>query len=612
MAEPLPKSLAIVLVALTIGLGAVFVVNPIFPSHDGPHHVANCHMANHLSDRSLGYGEFLRPGGPPTYLGFHMLCLPLDELFGWKLGSAVTLFLISLSIALGYAYLSHALHGWSLSMTYGFSLAIPWSMYMGFFDFAFATGLSLWVLGYAVRPRASWVSSLAVSLGVLVVSFVHVTSAALLGLALAAVTVSTSRRKIRDLALLALMGLPTVAHVASSVLLYGDHPWPGGPETKATYFKPILLRFGDLVDTAAGAPRWLALFLLTPALLGALALRRKGTATPPHPGGRGLGAYGISALFLFLVSPFDLPMGNALWTFFAPRLSLLALLVLPTVGAPKKLARVHSVLSLLCSVVALVYATTLGVRLNRELGPAFAGLEAPIHRKGPRLPILLSRIDAPLPYVEPALNFGHYYLLAQGGVSPYLFAEWPVADSLLFVDSPRKLFGPHPPRNAYRGMDCQENIPGCPPLEERLEWLTIWGRSFEDLILYPASRAVRDKLSERHYQLDLDAGPLLIAHARPCTVAILAVPGLTPAAEPLRFELSRNILSDKVMSFLELPADAELDPAGESLEITGPDCGSVLIRLRARSWTCAEGAELAAAPRPDSPGHVTCTLTPSN
>ncbi|MBI2372611.1 MAG: hypothetical protein HYV07_01300 [Deltaproteobacteria bacterium] len=603
------------LAVFTIALATSSLVAEVLPTHDGPHHIANCHIRNHLDDPTTGWGSYLRRGAPPTYLGFHTLCVPLDRALGWRWGSKLALFLTSLTIALGYAALSARLaRNAPVRSVYGFALALPWALYMGFFDFVLASGLSLWVLAYAARPALNLSQKVLLALAVVIVSLVHVTSAAMLGIALALVAAFTAPRGRAARAILetALIGVPTLLHVYASVALYGDNPWPGTMPKNAENWHALPARISDLARTTAGLPTVLAALVLVPALLGLIqTLRWIPTAKALHSldhesrATKALGVYGLLATITFLLCPFHLALPSAYWTFFSPRLTLLAALVLPLSAPTGRLSKWVDAAMILAPAAALAFAVHLHLELGKKIAPALAGLSAPIHRNGPRLPMLLERLESPIAHVEPLLNFGHYYLLDQGGVSPYLFAEWPVADPLLYTDRPKELFGAYPPRNLSRGFRCAEESPGCPPIADRLGWLSVWGREFQDVIIYPAAADVRETLDARGFVTELTEGQLLIARPGTCRVdVILKGPSSRALSAPVRIDLRRDSPSVRTR-YLIVERGTEIPTEGLPVVITGPDCGELSIEVDPR---CAEGERLRARAIPTRTASVSCTL----
>src|SRR6185437_12620488 len=100
----------------------------------------------------------------------------------------------------------------------GFASGVPWLLYMGFFSFMWAVGLSLLVLAAAIAS-SPWTPLRRVALAgaITIVAVSHALAVALIALVLARPgdTSAPGRGRVRELLLLGAMGLPAIAIAAT-------------------------------------------------------------------------------------------------------------------------------------------------------------------------------------------------------------------------------------------------------------------------------------------------------------------------------------------------------------------------------------------------------------
>lgn len=587
---------------------------PIVPTHDGPNHLANCVLANRLEDPGSSLHQWLELGAPLTNLGFQAVCEAIEPLLGWRAAYSTTLTVIALVWALGFTSLASSIYGGpSPLLGLGFATALSWPFYMGFFDFVLAAGLTFWWLGRWARAVEATGSveepgprELAVlGLGLLVIALAHTFVAALGGLAAVMIVLfgGPAAVRARRIGGLVLASLPAAA---IAVLARPDDE-PGG-----VVWRTFPERMGELAGYFVGGPAlraWPPVVLaLAGLLLGVRGVVRRELSAPQ----KALLLFAVVSLGIYAIAPRDLES----WAFFSPRLLTLAL-PFAALAVPRPLLeepRARGTAHLLTGGAALL---SLGwsITHHRELTPlldeALAGLGAQpalAPRTGPRLPLMLSLAGdgRSVNAADPLVMILHLYLFDQGGVDPYLYADVPSRDRIMFKDDPKRMFGYFPARFLKNDVACAGRDAACPTMEVQAEWHAVFGRAFEDTIVLADDPVVFEVFERRGYVADVRAGRLGILRPRRCRVELDVV---APAGEPAPRQL--------VMAFghegLPVPTQEGLLPLPPPL-LEGPDCGALWLALGGEQLTCAEaGADgrLHFEATPERPASVRCTLTPS-
>lgn len=608
----------VLLLLLSLGLiGALWCV-PYVATHDGPNHLADCVLADRLDDPGSGLDKYLERGTPISSLGFQAICASTEPLVGWRWAYRISIAVIALSFALGYFYLARGIArlGQKDSNPFellGFAYALPWCFYMGFFDSLFASALSLWVLGFLVRtPRPNAARWAALSGALVVVALVHVFTAALLGV-LCALLIGLRAppgERIRALAITILIGLPAMAIALSA---------RGGADIGTTAWHPWAVRLIDLAETFLGGPlarTWLPVGLGVVSVVAALASFRR--IDPAH---RAIAVFSALSLVIFFVSPYNL----ATWAYFSPRTVFLGLalapLALPGPAFDHRGERLAATLAVAAAALgSIAWSASFHLQMEPLVEEALGGLDAPLHRDGPRLPMMFVREPKVIAEVEPLVMIGHLYLFDQGGVDPYLYADQPLIDPIVYKDDPKKLFGEFPVRFVRESFKCAGTRPSCPPLDIQYEWLAIWGKRFDDVILFADDPALRQVFLERGYAIDFERRRLSILHARSCRIDLrIVAEGSRVLGAPLRLRVGRSKI-DQPMVEDRIPAEAVVPSGGLPLAIEGPDCGALWVDV---SWVgtsstgsapgsaCAEAGDqgrVRVQAQPGAPVEVRCTL----
>ena len=87
--------------------------------------------------------------------GFALAFAPLESVLPWRLALRVTLSLFALAFAWGFALVVLALDRQRRATAMlGFFIALPWSLYMGFFQFVVGTTFGLYTLAFVLRRAA--------------------------------------------------------------------------------------------------------------------------------------------------------------------------------------------------------------------------------------------------------------------------------------------------------------------------------------------------------------------------------------------------------------------------------------------------------------------------
>lgn len=547
--------------AASLGLIAALSVVRYLPTHDGPQHVYLAHLDNHFSDQGAIYADYYTPTTALSSKGFALLYGPLAELFAWRSALQITLGLIILVWAWGALALTNAVSPERRVLgLVGFAVAFQWSLYMGFFSFVLATGIGLFVLAVAFGS-AEWRGKRRLAIGALLFAqaVCHVFAAELVGLALVVLVLFRHFKRPgwqRELGWLAVMGIPTgviAAHAAgligSSVALPDFQPqalWP-----------PIGERISLLAGAFAAGPWWRAWPPVVLAVIGVVFGVRRARARLTTPEERTLLVMSV----LCGVAALALPLHSRQWEFmsvrFIPMAVMFGIALVPVETFERRTSHALHGALVVVTVASIAWAGWHNKQLERACGPALAGLDADIKRRGTRLPIILdtgcnalSETKAfALPHVEPLLNVGPLYAVQQGGVVPYAFAGIPQLHGFVLTRGGYKRFHVIPERKQlWGGLVYSDPIQQAALRQGLLTTLASAGAAYEDVIFYgrPQDRA---QISARGFTTDFEQGNLWIGHYRGCpmkielelpeerTAAVLVEYGWQPLPERAGFEI---------------------------------------------------------------------------
>jgi hypothetical protein len=410
------------LVALAVGALAALLGVDYLPTNDGPRHVFAVHAANHLEDVESGYASFFEPASPVTSLGFQTLFGPLERRLPWRTALSIALGAMLLLWTLSAYAFARAVHpgrgGLGLALA---AAAFQWSLYMGLFSFYMATGFGLLVLAVAFA-RSPWSPRRRAILCALLLAqaLFHVAAAVVTGIVLAILVLCRSSRSrlAADLASLGAIAAPA-ALVALSVAASGLEGLVAQSEAEgaARYERAPLWTLGRCF---LGGPAWRAWPLtLLAASAPLLAVARRGSARRPED--RAL----LIAGSLLLAAAAMLPLHVPAWQFLSVRFVPVACCVLVAALPLERLRGVAARrVAIACLVAFAATSTAWAAGYNRDLAArsadALSGLDAPLERDGPRLPVVLdpglpaTPLDpGAMPYAAPLANLGHLYAVCR-------------------------------------------------------------------------------------------------------------------------------------------------------------------------------------------------------
>jgi hypothetical protein len=412
---------------------------------------------------------------------------------------------------------------------------------MGFFSFAVGLGLALFTLLAALsRERLSWPVVFGTSALLTLVALCHVAVAAMTGLAVLAIFVARERpsRRMRGIVGAMVAGLPAaiIAALTASGVGAVDAAYQGALSAPP-WPDAIGDRFFLLARTFTPGTTDRELVPLFAALAGIVITTLDLRDRRARPLDLALAATSLLLFACALLSPINLLS----WQFFSPRpmplAVMLGILTLPL----ERFGRFTK----LIFVVWLIWFTAGSLRWtedhNRKLDaaakPALAGLQASLHRSGPRLPLIADPIGLPgpvdaeaeVPFAQPLMNIGLLYAVAQGGMAPYFFANIPQGHPFVFKGGLETLFPPVPARDFWRILRDPSTPPDSPQKQAVRSALAAFGAAYEDVILF-GSPADVEGVERRGYVADVKQGGLFIGRFTGCPMR-LSVTGMETGAK---------------------------------------------------------------------------------
>ncbi|MCC6521585.1 MAG: hypothetical protein IT373_02890 [Polyangiaceae bacterium] len=525
-------------VALATALvGSLWIVDYL-PTGDGANHVLAGWLAGHLHDPGAGYDTFLEPGGAVSSLAFHATFSALERLMPWRDALRVTLSLGALVWAFGFASVTTALAPRrALVALLGLGTALSWTLYMGLFSYWISLGLALAVLGFALRRRTwRWRDRVVLGAALVLVMLGHSFAAGLLGLMLGVVVLvrRSPRGRLRELAALALVSAPALLVAVLSARGASRFVEPNA--AAGNLLGATWLAFRDRLDILwqcfTGGPAWRGLVPLALALagLGCLAVRaRRGRATRDE-----LAVALIAALMLVAVvtTPIHLEMWRDLAPRFLPLGVSLGLALLPVEELARPAARAVAAAAVIAFAAASIAWSSVHHRaLALASADALAVAAEPLHRSGPRLPVILVPPEGSVAQVDDKEGIGNLFAVEQGGMTPYLYALRPGLHPFVWKRPRSELFPRMPPRFYGDVVRAAEMDPRAAPREVHLAWLAMLGAAYEDVILWGTPADV-DAFEARGYAADARRGGAAVLRFAPCALTVVLEAPDSPAAPP--------------------------------------------------------------------------------
>jgi hypothetical protein len=332
----------------TFGLGALMALLawsllgvPWLPTNDGLNHVYMAWVMNHRTDPGSALTDIIVPIRQFSNLGFITLYRPLELVLPWRTALQVALVLIVSLWAGGAMALVRAVAdqrpsstsadttdsssrpsvpgSWLLMAPLAAPLALQWSIYMGFFSFSLTTGLTFWLLAWAIRAAVwRWWHFAGMGLGLVICAASHIFPALLAGLALGLVLVSRHWKAPRtlfvQLTALFIASVPTLLLVAASTAT-AEADSDGSVQAA---WHSVSGRLPVLARLLVAGEAWRTWPLLAVVALGLLcAWFRPGRLRADQ---RAILWLGTLCLALFVLAPMNLPG----WQFFATRFAPMA------------------------------------------------------------------------------------------------------------------------------------------------------------------------------------------------------------------------------------------------------------------------------------------------
>jgi hypothetical protein len=525
------------LLSMALALAVAWV--DYLPTNDGPQHIFSAYLQNHMDDAGRGWNRYLDRGMLVTGSGFDHLLTFLDRFLSWR--SAFRVALTGLALAWAWAVLAL---GASLGPRrrwlglLGFATALQWQFYMGLFSCYLATALGFLVLAMAFRFGWHRRVSLALMAALLAVqTIVHVVPAVLTGLTLVGYAWLSSVRgaRWRVLSRVALVGIPAVLIFAIALLLAGGSEYLNHYSTSLPFARQVAL----LGRTFVSGPSWRAwpVTLLALATVAVTAVRWRRTTDARK---RTLALAGLALLVLALAMPLHIEGWEYFNVRFIPNAIIFLALLAPIDWLRQPaLARAAAAILVVFSLASVAWGWQHNRFLRRQHADLLAGLETPLHRQGPRLPIVMEPPpgepaddwERTVPYVTTNLHVGALYALEQGGVPAYLFAGAGAIHALTWRHPPEGLAMPPRPSRGHEWQLWEPSARADPALRSRvLAGMLSYGPDHEDVIFFglPTDHVV---LRERGFVSDFERGNVMIARFVGCPARVRIEPpegGLPP------------------------------------------------------------------------------------
>jgi hypothetical protein len=578
------------MIVASIGLVSCLWVVPYIPTMDGPQHVLSAHIENHYSDPGSLYPEYYRILPQFAGKGFALLFAPLESFLPWRVALRLTLSVVALAFAWGFAFvvlsLDRAKPRRATAML-GFLIALPWSFYMGFFQFVVGTTFGLYTLAFVLRrPPTTNARRAILALMLLVQGVCHVFTAILTGAIVMVLAVYTAPKgqRLREVGSMTLVGVPAASLL---VLTLRER------NIKVSEQQSFQWAFGDRISEFSrwfvpgpGWRAWLLIALAVAGIVATIAMARRGKATPAE---RALAWLGLAFLLLTVATPLHIPG----WQCFAPRFTVLALVLglalvrLPE-RAPPRLARAAMPLLTACCVGSNLVSANLHHALVDGCADALSGLDAPLHFEGPRLPIIIDPIcgtprdpaQGPVPRASLAHNTPLLYLVQHGGIGTKMFNGAPSIHAIEFTGTRR------PPRPDPRPLLIAQSTfaeTDAKLREAAFTELAADGMPFEGVQMVGGRPEDFDLFTRRGYTTEYQHGSLFIGRFEGCP-AELVLPAGAVDHEPVYYEyglFSRSQLNPEPRSFglRIVKRDAPVVDGAIHVPLGARPCGEIWLRV---------------------------------
>ena len=525
--------------ALSVALAVAVAWVDYLPTNDGPQHIFSAYLQDHLDDAGRGWNRYLARGALITGSGFDRLLTVLNRLLTWRSAFRVAL----TGLALVWAWSVMAL-GASLGTRrrwlglLGFATALQWLFYMGLFSCYLSTALGFLVLamafhfGYQRRPKLVWMAALLATQ-----TIVHVVPAALTGLTLLIHAWLSSKRDDRPRMLMRIILVGTPAILIAAVAL----GLAGGGEQLNHYrlFLPFTRQVMLLGRAFVSGPAWRAWPVTVLALASGVVVIARWRATPDARE-RTLVLAGLGQLVLALATHLHIVGWEYFNVRFIPNAIVFLSLLAPVEWFKRPaLARMGAASLAVFSLASIAWGWQHHRFLHREHADLLAGLEAPLRRHGPRLPIVMEPPpgepaddwERVVPFVTTNLHVDTLFALQQGGVPAYLFAGAGAIHALNWQYPPQGLSMPPRPSRGHEWQLWEPSARADPTLRSRaLAYLLAFGAAHEDVIFFglPADHEV---MRERGFVADFERGNVMVARFVGCPTQVRIEPpesGLPP------------------------------------------------------------------------------------
>lgn len=596
------------MVVASVGLLYALWVVPYLPTQDGPHHVFSAHIENHYSDPSSIYPAFYRVLPQFAGKGFSILFAPLETLLPWRVALRVTLSLIALSFAWGFALVVLALDRDRRPMALlGFLLALPWTLYMGFFPFAVGSAFGLYVLAFVLhRPPTTTARRAILALLLLVQGVCHVFTAIVTGIIVAVLAIAGAPegQRVRETGRMALVGAPAAALLG---LTFVERKLETSAQQEVSPWS-FAERLGELSRWFVPGPSVRAGLLVACVLVGiaaTLARARRGAASRPE---HALAWLALAFFVLSVIAPLHIPG----WQYFAPRFAVaasvlgLALLPMPRLASPLAARATAPLLALCCVGSSLVSA-----RLHRDLASgcadALAGVDAPLHFAGPRLSILLDETcgtpadpsQSPFPRAAMARNIPLLQMVEHGGIAPTLFNGSPAIHAIaLRRDAPL----PGRPDPLMQTLAFSHWFSTEPAFRASvLAELAADGMPFEGIHVVGGRPEDAAAFNSRGYVTEFQRGAMLIARFEGCAAEVILPAGALDR-EPVYYEYGPFYptgITPEPRTIARQLVDRATPASGDAIHVPleGRPCGPIWLRV---VWDADGSSTL-------TPGDRTCS-----
>lgn len=579
--------LACMLVA-SVGLVYCLWVVPYIPTMDGPQHVLSAHIENHYSDPGSLYPEFYRILPQFAGKGFALLFAPVESVLPWRVALRVTLSLIALAFAWGFALVVLSLDRQRRATAMlGFLIALPWNFYMGFFQFVVGTTFGLYTLAFVLRrPPTTTPRRVALAVMLLLQGVCHIFTAILTGamVMVLAVVSAPKGQRLRAAGWMTLVGAPAAGLLALTI---GERNVKVSEQQAFEW--SLRERVSELSRWFVPGPSvraWLVIALVVAAVVATLVRARRGKATATE---QAIAWLAVAFLGLTVCAPLHMPG----WQCLAPRFTVvamvlgLALVRLPDLASPRA-ARALLPLVTVCCVGSELVSASLHRQLASGCAEALSGLDAPLHFEGPRLPIILDPIcgtprdpvQGPVPRASLAYNTPLLYLVEHGGIGTKMFNGAPSIHAIEFIGKRR------PSRPDPRPLIIAQSqwVDTDPKLRAAvLTELAADGMPFEGIHIVGGRPDDFAVFNERGYVTEFQRSSLFIARFEGCPAELVLPPG-SLERESVYYEyglFSKTQLSPEPRTLARklIPRDTPVVDGKVHVRIAGRPCGEIWVRV---------------------------------